>query len=631
MVFKTLKSKVINSFLFFVILPILIGAAVIITQLHTTENHQLDTIHTQMVKRVASEFQGYVLTNVDQLKHLTEMHKIDYNDPDSLRYKLLSQLLYNNNFDQILFIDAEGREIAHVHRYKFFGGHNHINYALEVEYIYPKLNGSMYFGDIHFAEETGEPIANVSFAIKDPKTDKLIGVLISSLRLKPIWNLLANIHVEPGQQIYILDSDKRLIGHPNPSMVLKDIRYDLPVKKIAKGISGEKAYLVHEKINLGNKYFTIVSEQAMSEAYKIIKRIIFIISIVIFCTFTMSILLIIFHIKNIVNPINHLSMVAKEIESGNFEKTADIVDQDEIGNMAKAFNKMTQKLRDNNTQLKEFNIGLQQKIDREIEKTRKMEQLFVEQKKFADMGQMINAIAHQWRQPLNNIGLIQQHLLDGFMSSTITKKEYEEFSDKLFDTVQNMSVTIDDFRTFFTSGKQRDRFNVIVAIVDFIKLISAQMTSSNIKHRVQCFCCSNRDIFDETNLDIKCKSEELEILGHSGEFKQVLQNIISNARDAFIENDIREPLLDISVDHTDSEVIIKFRDNAGGISDNILPNIFDPYFTTKEEGKGTGIGLYISKVIIDEHFRGRLYAENIQDGAEFVIKIPKAPKEEPTS
>lgn len=627
--YKSLKFKVVASFILFVVIPIIVGAVIIVIQIKNTQINQLELINNQMTKRVASEFENYVSYNLSQIKQLTELNELPFSNPAKIHKKLLSEIMFNNNFDQIILLDKNGKEMVHVHRYKIISPNETKDYSGNIEFLFPKLNRSTFYGNVMFIEEIGEPIINISYDIRNPRDDSLMGVMIISLRLKPIWNLLANISVQPGQQIYILDAKNRLVAHPNPSMVLKNIIYKIPSGHIAKGLNGKMAFITYSKINFGNQFFTIVSQHNLKDAFKLLSYISLVIILVVCSTLIMCLVLIIVNIKFVVNPIKHLSKVAKEIEAGNLDKKAEVFVDDEIGEMAKAFNSMTGKLKDNANQLQKFNLGLQEKIKGEIEKTRKMEQLLFEQKKFADMGQMINAIAHQWRQPLNNIGLIQQFLYDGFMNGDITNKEFKEYSDSLMDIVQNMSATIDDFRTFFTTKKAKERFNVIHAIRDFLKLTTAQLTSSNIKYFIRCSSCGNKHLFDEGSLNFECENSYLNVIGHSGEFKQVLQNIVANAKDAFIEQHTDEPRLEIYVYQKDKNVEIIFRDNGGGIMPDALPNIFDPYFTTKEEGKGTGIGLYISKVIIDEHFGGKLSAKNVGAGAEFTITIPCADKSGP--
>jgi len=622
--FKTLKSKVIVSFISLIILPVLIGAVIIVSEIKSTQQNQIDIIQTQMTTRVASEFENYIKFHVSQIKQLNELQDMPWDDLKAMHDKLLAQIMFNNNFDQIILLDKDGDQVVKVHRYNIFQNKSIINYTSKIEYLFPKLNNSIFFGDITFSEETGEPISDISFDLRAPQTNELIGVMIVSLRLKPIWNLLANIQAQPGQSVYILDSKNRLVAHPNPSLVLKNTIHILPKSTIGTGISGNKSYIKYKKINFGNQYFTVVSEQNLKDAFYLIRYISMVVYIVVGSAILMSIFLVIFNIKYIVNPINHLASVAKEIESGNLDKTAKVFTNDEIGEMAKAFNKMTKKLKDNNTQLQQFNIGLQKKVNSEIQKTRRIEQLFFEQKKFADMGQMINAIAHQWRQPLNNIGLIQQYLTDAVLNSEIGNEEYKEHSETLMEIVDNMSATIDDFRTFFTTAKVKERFNIIPAINEFMRLTSAQLENSNIKNTTRCLCCENNNCFETATYEDKgCIYNDLNVLGYLGEFKQVLQNIVMNARDAIIENNIENPVIEILVDTIEQDVVITFEDNGGGIPEDVISNIFDPYFTTKEEGKGTGIGLYISKLIIHDHFGGKLTASNTDDGALFTITLPK--------
>lgn len=619
--FKSLKTKVVVSFIFLVIIPVIAGAVIILMQIKASHINSLDIIHTQMTKRVASEFENYVNFNLKNLSRNEELQSLPLSSPEFIREKLTAKIMFNNNLSQIMLLNSEGKLVSHVHRYKIANYIEQRSFENRLEYLFPKLNRDTFFGEVKFNEETGEPVMNVSFDIRDPKTDALNGVFVFSLRLKPIWNMLADIAVQPGQYVYILDSSGRLVAHPDPSAVLKNLTYKTPDTSIAQGLLGNEVFIKYTKINFGNIFFTIISEHSTKEAFKLIRSVSIVIIVVVSFTLLMSFMLIGFNIRYIVNPINHLSKVAQEIESGDLKKRAQVFSDDEIGDMAQAFNKMTAKLQDNTRQLQEFNTGLQKKIKKEIEKTRRMEQLLFEQKKFADMGQMINAIAHQWRQPLNNIGLIQQFLCEGFFQGDITANEYREYSGTLLEIVQDMSETIDDFRTFFTANKVNENFNVIGAMKDLLKLTSAQLTSHNIKYSIKCYGCENNHVFDANSLDMACGNRKLNILGHPGEFKQVLQNIVANAKDALISSEVEDPKITILVRLAGDEIIITFRDNAGGIPEEILPNIFDPYFTTKEEGKGTGIGLYISKVIIEEHFKGRLYAENNRDGADFVVQI----------
>jgi len=250
-----------------------------------------------------------------------------------------------------------------------------------------------------------------------------------------------------------------------------------------------------------------------------------------------------------------------------------------------------------NREINKLNKDLEIKIKKAVEENQKKEQLLFQQSKLVAMGEMIGAIAHQWRQPLNSLALNIQLLVDDFFDKKVDNKYIEEFEKKSLNIINFMSKTIDDFREFFKNDKEKEKFDLMEAVIDVLKLIDKQIKNHNI------------------SIDINGSGKT--ILGYKNELKQVILNIITNAKDALIEKNIKDAKISIFVH--DNTIVIE--DNAGGIPKEIGDRIFEPYFTTKEEGKGTGIGLYISKVIIEEHFKGKIYFENTQNGVKFIIEL----------
>ncbi len=266
---------------------------------------------------------------------------------------------------------------------------------------------------------------------------------------------------------------------------------------------------------------------------------------------------------------------------------------------------LMQRLQEKNKELEEINQSLDQRIREEIEKSRKQEQMLLQQSRLVAMGEMIGNIAHQWRQPLNVLGLSIQNLE---MASEFGELDHDyiiTMIDTSMKQVTYMSKTIDDFRNFVNPNSTQTCFDLDEAIKESIRLLKPTLTSSFIKATVHI-----------PEITIK-------ILGNSSEFKQVIVNLINNAKDAFIENNIAERVMDIRVIDDAERVIIEFEDNAGGIPIEIIGRIFEPYFTTKEEGKGTGIGLYMSYGIIKEKMNGSITAANTSTGVKFTISIPK--------
>jgi PAS domain S-box-containing protein len=232
------------------------------------------------------------------------------------------------------------------------------------------------------------------------------------------------------------------------------------------------------------------------------------------------------------------------------------------------------------------------------------ERLLIQQSKMAAMGEMIGAIAHQWRQPLNALGLFIQDLKDAWQYGELDKSYIEQMVNKSMRQINFMSKTIDDFKRFFKPNKQARSFLVASAIENVQQLVSAQLRDHNITLR-----CT-------------IENEQQEVTGHESEFEQVVLNLISNAKDALIERNIPNPQITIHIQRADDMLVLWVEDNAGGIDPEIIERIYEPYFTTKEEGKGTGIGLYMSKMIIEESMKGSLMATNTAKGARMVITLP---------
>jgi PAS domain S-box-containing protein len=272
--------------------------------------------------------------------------------------------------------------------------------------------------------------------------------------------------------------------------------------------------------------------------------------------------------------------------------------------------------------LKKLTMELEQKVREETAKRLQHEQLFFEQKKFADMGQMINAIAHQWRQPINALGLYIQYIVESVMEEQVTAERLEEFKADSIGLVQHLSKTIDDFRGFFEPSKNKTEFQVIGAVTETVSLVDAQLKSHFIEYTVSCQCAHKNFLSCNDTSHPPCEHPMTLVAGYPSEFKQVMMNLIQNAKDALEYKSIDKKLA-VNIAASDNDITVTVCDNGGGIPDKILGNIFDPYFTTKKEGKGTGIGLYMSKLIIEDHMDGKLTAYNNKEGACFEIRLTK--------
>ena len=246
--------------------------------------------------------------------------------------------------------------------------------------------------------------------------------------------------------------------------------------------------------------------------------------------------------------------------------------------------------------LKEANKGLASAVKSKTAENLKQQQLLQEQSKLAAMGEMIGAIAHQWRQPLNALGLSIQNLEYDFSDGRVDEGFIKQYVKKNKGTIRFMSQTIDDFRNFFRVDKVKETFGVQKAIEETLSIQEASLVKYNIVTKVT--------------------GEDFTIHGFRSEFQQVILNIITNAAYELKNAPVEQATIHIILkEHT-----ISIIDNAKGIHKEIMDRIFEPYFTTKEQGEGTGIGLYMSKVIIEENMGGTLSAVNLKEGgASFTI------------
>ncbi|MDD2789068.1 MAG: PAS domain S-box protein [Sulfurimonas sp.] len=264
------------------------------------------------------------------------------------------------------------------------------------------------------------------------------------------------------------------------------------------------------------------------------------------------------------------------------------------------------------------------------EKQRTQEAMLLQQSKFAAMGEMLSAIAHQWRQPLNSIGLIVQDLVSAEKYGELNSEYFTKSKDGIMKQLHLMSDTIDEFRNFFSKTNVKKSFNVIDSIEELRHLYWAQFNAHNIAFEL--YCKNADDIPTLCNDATKEEIQKFDIESFSSELKQILLNLVANANDAIISIDNAneyQKKISVYLEATEENIRIEISDNAGGMDEEIAKKVFEPYFTTKE--MGTGLGLFIVKTLLDKHLHGTIECkrnETVFDGAEyagttFSLTIPK--------
>lgn len=265
-----------------------------------------------------------------------------------------------------------------------------------------------------------------------------------------------------------------------------------------------------------------------------------------------------------------------------------------------------------NSVLRTYNQKLKSKIKKEIENSRKKDIIVAQQSRLVALGEMIGNIAHQWRQPLSAISTATSGLQIKYEFGNLNKEEFLELTNGIMHNTKFLSDTIEDFRTFFQKDKEQVTFSLSTLVFETFNIIKALYNTQHI------------DVFFDLDESIMYK-------GYKSELSQVLLNLFNNSKDALAQVDKDDRMVYIKTYETKDALFLEFHDSGGGVDEQYNEKIFDPYFTTKHQSNGTGIGLYMSKEIISKHFDGDISNQNahfVVDGKEyfganFVIVLPK--------
>jgi len=251
-------------------------------------------------------------------------------------------------------------------------------------------------------------------------------------------------------------------------------------------------------------------------------------------------------------------------------------------------------------ELAQLNNSLEIKVKEEIEKNHKKDQQLLQQSRLAQMGEMLAMIAHQWRQPLSAISSAGSAIRLKAQLNKLTNDVGIELSTNIINYTKHLSTTIDDFRDFFKPNKEKKDTTYKEMLDSVINIVELSLVNKNIKL-------------------VKTIDSDVVFHTYPNEVNQVILNLIKNAEDILLENKIENPTIKIEA----KDEVLTILDNGGGVPKDIIGKVFDPYFSTKLEKNGSGLGLYMSKTIIEEHCGGELTVKNSQDGAVFSIRLRK--------
>ena len=261
---------------------------------------------------------------------------------------------------------------------------------------------------------------------------------------------------------------------------------------------------------------------------------------------------------------------------------------------------LEKRVQEKTKELKELNATLHSRVEKEIAKNEEKRQVMFWQSRLASLGEMLANIAHQWRQPLTELNLTIFNMKKAAFNDD--REEVQKLYGESKNIIKNMSKTIDDFTNFFKPDKAKEQFNVSESINEAISLLQKLITTEMIA--------------------VKTDLREMKVLGISNELTQVIINLIKNSSDAFVQNSILIREINITTKEEDGYALIELQDNAGGIREKSVYKVFEPYFTTKHASQGTGLGLFMSKMICEKGMHGSLDVKSKKNITTFSIRIP---------
>lgn len=501
---------------------------------------------------------------------------------------------------------------------------------------YDNGKGKVFFDDSGYDDSVQDYVIGITVPIK--KSGKLIGIIKANILIMGALNNILTRYNKLKKGTFTIVRTKGSIvleqGFPplstnlNPKLldglqnecsgtkIIKDynqekifayapIRLTLDNKDILFG--GKTQKLISTKSNQGEIWHTVVSydkQKALSSLYKNNFIIIFIglISIV-FSTIIAYIIG-----KLVARPIDRLSNIAKRIGEGEHNLKANINSKDEVGMLAKSFNEMLDKLKATTASRNELILEVKRRKEAEI-KLKNQEELMMSQSRHAAMNDMISMLAHQWRQPIAAISMGANNILIDIELENLDAEVLKKTSNDILTQTKELSQTINNFKNFFKPEKELEEISVEDIFKETFKIIGKSLDNNGIK------------VTQNFNTPYKMYT-------YSNELIQIFLNIITNAQEALLKNKAESKEINIEVNEEGNKtVVITICNNGESIDKDTIDKIFEPYFTTKEKMVGTGIGLYMSKTIVEKHLNGTIKVENIRDGVCFKIRVPLRLKE----
>lgn len=414
----------------------------------------------------------------------------------------------------------------------------------------------------------------------------LIGVAGADILTEDTIDIVKTMKIYEGGTSFLFNSDFDIVALSND---MDEIRYKKNEVRIKEHLL-EKPSDVLRYIDEKEEFVLAFSEisngwvlgisQPSKEVFSPTRGLVLMLTLLTVACIIVAIVFGIILARRLAKPILNASDELKLIEMGDYTH-----------NIPKEF-------LERNDEVGEFHnaiLAIQSELKHEAELNREKDVFMIYQSKQAKIGEMVGNISHQWKQPLNTINLILTNLYEEYKYQELDEKEFEKTINTLRKIVDNMADTIKDFTDFLKPSKENTKFDLAESIHLVLDLMEVSLKYNQISIKV----------------DLE---PDIRIMGLHNEFAHVLFNVLNNARDAIVESKVEDKYISIRTFSKDKEVVIEINNTGNQIPDETLEKLFQPYFTTKGDKDGTGVGLYISRIIVEQRMNGKIQLENVEDG-----------------
>jgi GAF domain-containing protein len=351
---RSLSTRLTAVFIGLAVVPLLLVGVVVALLSFSTLQQQALNIQKELALRVSTEVNAFFGELENALRLASRIERLQTLDLDRQR-SVLSLLISEHSFEDLALLDSQGLEISRISR-SGITSDDPVDHSQEEKFLIPSESGEIYYSAIRFDATTGEPLMTITMPLLDLRTGQTEGALISEVRVKTIWDLLGTIEVGPGQTVYIVDAQGRVIAHRDPSVVLRGTTFEVPGQDgLQPGLSNTSTVLAVETVRFGEQEFNIVVEQEWSDALALARNTVLIIAGLMAATLLIAGGLGLLTVRQIVQPIRGLVAAAEAVSAGDLTAQAPVTSRDEIGTLATAFNSMT-------TQLRASVTGLEQRV-----------------------------------------------------------------------------------------------------------------------------------------------------------------------------------------------------------------------------------------------------------------------------